>query len=338
MATTITFPIDAVYTWVDGSDPAWLARRQIMLERMASSGVPVRETNINECRFQDNGELRYSLRSLARFAPWVRRVYLLTDNQKPQWLDEGSVRLVRHEDVFPPDSLLPVFNSRAIESVQHRIPGLAEHFISLNDDFLLGRPVEEIDFFLPDGTPRIWLARRSPRHSRWRTEEELAAMPSHEAGRIRARQLVQKRFDATSSYSLRHFPRPMTVSTMEELWKTFPDALATTLRSPFRSSKDVVVPLLYSCWMLASGKGSPRTINGLSQILDTLHGRLRHLGASLGDSNFSQKCALIRRLRPLTFCLNDSEKARHEDRMTMIRFLQELFPVPSRFEKDILLC
>lgn len=151
MATTITFPIDAVYTWVDGSDPAWLARRQTMLERMASSGVPVRETNINECRFQDNGELRYSLRSLARFAPWVRRVYLLTDNQKPQWLDEGSVRLVRHEDVFPPDSLLPVFNSRAIESVQHRIPGLAEHFISLNDDFLLGRPVEEIDFSFRTG-------------------------------------------------------------------------------------------------------------------------------------------------------------------------------------------
>lgn len=338
MATTITFPIDAVYIWVDGADPAWRARRQAALDRMASSSVALHENAMNECRFQDNGELRYSLRSLARFAPWVRRVYLLTDSQKPQWLDETSVRLVRHEDVFPPGSPLPVFNSSAIETVQHRVPGLAEHFISLNDDFLLGCPVEETDFFLPDGTPRIWLARRSSRHARWRTEEELASMSPHEAGSIRARQLVRERFGMLSSYSLRHFPKPMTVSTMDELWEAFPDELDATMRTPFRSYKNVVIPVLYACWMLASGKGSPRTINGVFQVLDALRGRLRHLGASLGDSNLPHKCAMIRRLRPLTFCLNDSEKARPEDRTAMLQLLQELFPVPSRFEKDIFSC
>ncbi len=331
---TISFPIDAVYIWVDGSDPDWRARRQAALEKVYPSSAPHADA-VADCRFLDNGELRYSLRSLARFAPWVRRVHLLTDGQKPHWLDETSVRLVRHEEVFPSGSPLPVFNSSAIETVQHRVPGLAEHFISLNDDFLLGRPVRETDFFLPDGRPRIWMPRRSPRHARHRTEEELAAMSPHEAGVIRARQLVRERCGLPRVFSLRHYPRPMTVSTMNELWETFPQELTATMHSPFRSCQDVVVPMLYTCWMLAAGKGHPREINGIFQILDALRGRLHHLGTSLGDHNFPRKCALIRRLHPLTFCLNDSENARADDRAAMLRLLREFFPVPSRFEKDI---
>lgn len=333
----ISFPIDAVYMWVDGADPEWRARRQAALERAGASAVTLHDSAVNECRFQDNDELRYSLRSLARFAPWVRRVYLLTDGQRPRWLDEHSVRLVRHEDVFPPGSP-PVFNSTAIETVQHRAPGLAEHFISLNDDFLFGRPVEESDFFLPDGRPRIWLARRSTRHARWRTEEELASLPPHEAGNIRARQLVRERFAANNPYSMRHFPRPMTVSSMEELWKTFPEEMTATMRSPFRSCKDITLPVLYASWMMASKRGRVRVINGLFQFFDALRGRLHHLGASLGDENQVRKCAMIRYLRPLTFCLNDSEKARPEDHALMLRLLQEFFPVPSRFERDALPC
>ena len=277
--------------------------------------------------------------SLARFAPWIRRVYLLTDGQKPQWLDETSVRLVRHEDVFPPDAPLPVFNSNAIEAVHHRIPGLAEHFISLNDDFLFGRPARETDFFLPDGRPRIWLWRRSARHDEhWLTEEELVPLKPHEAGCIRARQLVQERYGVTSPYDLKHIPRPMTVSTMNELWEAFPDALNETMRAPFRSYKSVVVLFLYICWMVASGKGVPRPINGVAEVLDTLRGRLHHVGATLGNSNVPRKCAKIRWLRPLTFCLNDSEKARPEDRAFMLRFMEDLFPLPCRFEKDVLPC
>jgi len=32
----------------------------------------------------------FSLRSLDRFAPWVRKVYLVTDNQIPKWLVRGE--------------------------------------------------------------------------------------------------------------------------------------------------------------------------------------------------------------------------------------------------------
>ncbi len=49
------------------------------------------EDNVSENRFRDSNELRFSLRSLERFAPWVRRVYLVTDNQIPKWLVRALV-------------------------------------------------------------------------------------------------------------------------------------------------------------------------------------------------------------------------------------------------------
>lgn len=49
-------------------------------------------------RFADNDELRYSLRSLERFAPWIRNVFLVTNGQIPRWLnvEHPSLRLVQH--------------------------------------------------------------------------------------------------------------------------------------------------------------------------------------------------------------------------------------------------
>jgi UDP-N-acetylglucosamine-lysosomal-enzyme len=54
---------------------------------------------VSASRFQDNEELRYSLRSVERFAPWVRQVFIVTNGQIPSWLnlDYSRVTLVPHE-------------------------------------------------------------------------------------------------------------------------------------------------------------------------------------------------------------------------------------------------
>ena len=54
-------------------------------------------------RYADRGELRYSMRSLHLFAPWVRRIHLVTAGQVPDWLDADHprVNLVDHRDLFP---------------------------------------------------------------------------------------------------------------------------------------------------------------------------------------------------------------------------------------------
>jgi hypothetical protein len=140
-------PVDLVYTWVSGQDPAHRAKRDHWLTQ---HGLNPRVSN-PDLRFVEFDELRYSLRSVERFAPWIRTIFIVTDNQVPAWLDRHSprVRIIDHQEIFPSSDWLPSFNSSAIESQLHRIPGLAEHFLFANDDMFFGQACRPEDFFCP---------------------------------------------------------------------------------------------------------------------------------------------------------------------------------------------
>jgi hypothetical protein len=156
MQTAMTEDVDAVYTWVDAGDPAFQAS---FLKHAATGEAETDRTSLGLSRYRNNGELRFSLRSLFRYAPWVRRIHILTTGQVPSWLDRGNPRihLVSHAEVFPEPECLPTFNSNAIEMCLHRIPGLARHFIYFNDDVFLGRAARSSDFFLPGGGQAFYL-------------------------------------------------------------------------------------------------------------------------------------------------------------------------------------
>lgn len=131
--------------------------------------------DVSASRYEDNDELRYSLRSLEKHAPWVRRVYVVTNGQIPYWLnlENPRVTIVTHEEIFLNKSHLPTFSSPAIESHLHRIPGLSEKFIYMNDDVMFGQIVWPDDFYthsrgqkvhltwsIPDcspGCPQSWI-------------------------------------------------------------------------------------------------------------------------------------------------------------------------------------
>ncbi len=329
MPLMMDFPIDAVFTWVDGSDPAWLAAKNAQLR---SRGLPVPADADNAARFRDNGELRYALRSLARFAPWIRTVHLVTAGQKPAWLNTDTVHLVNHAEIFPDSALLPVFSTRPIEFCVHRVPGLAEHFLYFNDDFMLGRAVTPADFFLPDGRPLVWAVKRSERFMRGLLEGEQSGS-SHASAVARSHRLIAARFGRTWPYTMRHFPKAMTRATADALWQAFPDEVAATLASPFRSPSDIFVLMLYPLYLLATGQGKVRIINGIRQAADLVRGRLAHIGASLGDAAMRRKLWSIRVLRPLTYCLNDAPGATDAQRLSLRRFLASAFPEPCGFER-----
>jgi hypothetical protein len=111
-------------------------------------------------RYRDSEELRYSLRSLVKNAPWIRHIYLVTDNQIPYWLNIDTDRLsvVTHEEIFANKSHLPVFSSPAIEANLHRIPGLSKKFIYFNDDVMLGTTVVPDDFVTLSGSQKFYMA------------------------------------------------------------------------------------------------------------------------------------------------------------------------------------
>ena len=141
-------PIDAVVLWVNGADPKWLLkRREFLPDALVSENVD---------RFKNNEEIRWCLRSLNTNAKWVRTIYLVTDNQRPDWLAETDrLRVISHSD-FIPKEFLPFFSSCAIEMLLDKIPNLSEQFLYLNDDMMLLKPTEKTDFIHPDGIARFF--------------------------------------------------------------------------------------------------------------------------------------------------------------------------------------
>ncbi|XP_075407213.1 N-acetylglucosamine-1-phosphotransferase subunits alpha/beta [Tenrec ecaudatus] len=117
------------------------------------------DEDVSASRFEDNEELRYSLRSIERHAPWVRNIFIVTNGQIPSWmnLDNPRVTIVTHQDVFQNLSHLPTFSSPAIESHIHRIEGLSQKFIYLNDDVMFGKDVWPDDFYSHSKGQKVYL-------------------------------------------------------------------------------------------------------------------------------------------------------------------------------------
>ncbi|XP_069376510.1 N-acetylglucosamine-1-phosphotransferase subunits alpha/beta isoform X1 [Paralichthys olivaceus] len=117
------------------------------------------DEDVSASRFEDNEELRYSLRSVEQHAPWVRHIFIVTNGQIPSWLnlDNPRVTVVSHQDIFQNHSHLPTFSSPAIETHIHRIPGLSQKFIYLNDDVMFGKDVWPDDFYSHSKGQKVYL-------------------------------------------------------------------------------------------------------------------------------------------------------------------------------------
>ncbi|XP_067346124.1 N-acetylglucosamine-1-phosphotransferase subunits alpha/beta [Channa argus] len=117
------------------------------------------DEDVSASRFEDNEELRYSLRSVEKHAPWVRHIFIVTNGQIPSWLnlDNPRVTVVTHRDVFQNHSHLPTFSSPAIETHIHRIPGLSQKFVYLNDDVMFGKDVWPDDFYSHSKGQKVYL-------------------------------------------------------------------------------------------------------------------------------------------------------------------------------------
>lgn len=137
--------IDLVYLWVHGQDPVHRAKRNYWLE---VNGLEPSVYN-PDARFVEQDELRYSLRTAELFVPWVNRVFVVTDNQVPEWLNLASPKLtiVDHSEIAADPSWLPTFNSNAIVAQLHNIHELAEYFLIADDDMFFGQACTPEDFF-----------------------------------------------------------------------------------------------------------------------------------------------------------------------------------------------
>lgn len=265
--------IDFVLPVLDHTDPRWQA-----LYRQYCKGGEGEDFT----RFRDWGWLRYWLRSVAQYAPWVHRIYIVSCNPKPTWLKADGNKLVwlDHKE-FIPAEYLPTFNSHTIELNLHRIQGLSEYFVYFNDDTLLNAPI----------TPEYYFRNELPCDA---TLEGLFFVPHYEQGNwgtqliefcnvgilkkhFTRKQVVkdnwtrwygsylpcQSRLKAFLlsfqpqffNFNTPHHERPLLKSIFEEVWEAEPDYLHNSC-TRFRRSTNVNVYLM-RLWHLASNRFWP---------------------------------------------------------------------------------
>ena len=92
---------------------------------MDAERAPILPGAATRNRYRSIDELSFSLRSLHAYAPWVERVFLVTDGSIPCWLNLEcpKLRVVTHAEIFEKTDALPTFNSHAIELNLHRNSG-----------------------------------------------------------------------------------------------------------------------------------------------------------------------------------------------------------------------
>ena len=323
LSSAVTFAVDVVYTWVDGEDEAWLATKARAAGVADERAFSERAHDVS--RFADHDELRFSLRALEQFAPWVNHVWIVTAGQLPAWLDQDHpwVTVVSHEQIWPDGEGLPTFNSHAIEACLHRIPGLAEHFLYLNDDMIFGRPVQASQFFHPNGIGKSYASRA------------LVDFAPSAAGEIasstaakNARRLLSTRFGVTFTRKFFHTAAALTVSGLTELEAEFPEVFAETRRAVFRTVHDVAAAgSFYLNWGFLTGRVVPGQI------------RYTYIDPAAEDAR-GRLAALARHRAFDTFCINDgaTEQTVEERRRTdaLIRsFLAGYLPVRGSFELEL---
>lgn len=233
-------PIDAVITWVDGDDPLFNAKRHEYIQ--SSSGMERRKDIAAPTRYSSIGEIYWCVKGIQKFAPFVRKIYIVTDGQDPRVHEHIPnlnipVEIIDHRVIFEGyEEYLPVFNSLAIETMLWRIPGLSENFIYLNDDFFITAPASMGDWFSPDGNPVLYgseyctLTARMARRINWM---------------IKGRRVVKFRdtmllaamlpgIDASRFIRLQHLPLSMKKSLFEEYFADHPEAVIQNIRHRFR--------------------------------------------------------------------------------------------------------
>jgi Stealth protein CR2, conserved region 2/Stealth protein CR3, conserved region 3/Stealth protein CR4, conserved region 4/Stealth protein CR1, conserved region 1 len=316
LVSDVTFDIDIVFSWVDGSSAEFQRARA---QRMKT--YVVGEGDDSEARYRQLDELKYALRSVYLYAPWVRRIFIVTDSPVPTWLDEHpSVTIVRSEDFFLDHANLPTHNSHAIESQLQHIEGLSEHFLYSNDDMFFARPVSPDTFFSPGGvtrfieaTTRIGLGENNPERSGFEN-----------AARVN-RDVLKSRFGRVTTRHLEHAPTPLRKSVLLEMEREFPAEFARTAASPFRSSTDIsVTNSLYHYYALMTGRAVIQTDARVTYVETTLKSALR------------QMRTLLRRRDQTFFCLNDGsvpEISIETRTQAVLDFLNRYFPIPAPWEK-----
>lgn len=317
-------PIDIVITWVDGDDPAHRARREACL---TGAHENLRDDIGGETRFRSLGEIDFCVCSIMRFAPFVRKIFIVTDRQEPH-LDKVlrmnfpdnriPVEIIDHSVIFRGfEQYLPTFNSLSIETMLWRIPGLSEDYVYMNDDFLLTAPVSPADWFV-DGKPVVYAywhntltaricrvgARLRHRHPKFLFRDSMLNAADMLGGKALLRFL-----------RILHTPLALKRSWFAEYFKKNPEALVSNIRHRFRHRTQFNPQALQHTALALCGEAEVRSNKGKVLYIEPFSDR---------EVRFDQYMKRLLEEREAPFCcINSLDRGSEFQRQTIINWVED---------------
>lgn len=251
---------DVVIAWVDGDDPAHKRKKS---QYLTGKNETAHDDIAGAMRYRSTGEIFYCIASIIRYAPWVHRIFIVTDNQNPNVDDfvkrnfpdnNIPIEIVDHKILFRGyEEYLPTFNSLAISTMLWRIPGLSDSFLYFNDDVFLAAPAKENDWFHEDETniyavrfPAIWA-----RFIRWcKHVGKKHKTFGHKDPMLNATDILKSNF----FFLFPHAPVPMRRTWYENFYAENPELLHHNIRHRFREPSQFSSPTLFYLSVYANGK------------------------------------------------------------------------------------
>jgi len=239
--------IDAVITWVDGSEPNY----KLKLEEN------LKNKKIINRQFTQANEIDFCVASIIKFAPFVRKIFIVTDKQKPRFsgirhmVSLEKIEIIDHEEIFR-DNLdcMPSFNIRSIDALLFKIKNLSDKFIYFNDDMFLIKETTKEDWFKDNkavitGSWAKTYNKQLIKNISHKIKNLLNIRPSFNAAQSKAANIAGFHNKYFKSF---HCGRPQIKSVIKDFYDKNPQRLTNQIRYKFRDGRQYMPYSL--CWHL----------------------------------------------------------------------------------------
>ncbi len=239
--------IDAVITWVDGSEPNYQRK---LKEHLSNNDTIKRQ-------YLQANEINLCVASIEKYAPFIRKIFIVTDKQSPNLdsvkhiVSKEKIEIVDHEEIFRDNiEFLPTFNIRSIDALLFRIKDLSEKFIYFNDDMFLVKKTNPEDWFVGDKAVLTgnWVKTYNKKPIKiisQKIKSFFNMRPSFNASQSKAANIAGFNSKYFKSY---HCGRPQIKSVIKDFYNKNPEKLVDQIKYKFRDDRQYMPYSL--CWHL----------------------------------------------------------------------------------------
>jgi hypothetical protein len=239
--------IDAVITWVDGSEPNYQRK---LKEHLSNNDTIKRQ-------YLQANEINLCVASIVKYAPFIRKIFIVTDKQSPNLdsvkhiVSKEKIEIVDHEEIFRDNiEFLPTFNIRSRDALLFKIKDLSEKFIYFNDDMFLVKKTNPEDWFVGDKAVLTgnWVKTYNKKTIKIISQKIISFFnmrPSFNASQSKAANIAGFNSKYFKSY---HCGRPQIKSIIKDFYNKNPEKLVDQIKYKFRDDRQYMPYSL--CWHL----------------------------------------------------------------------------------------